>query len=165
MKQRARTFPCHERALVSTVLLDSRRASAQSDSALRFARESRGPCGGQEINRGEAGISEWLDALRANFKDWRVYISPNLIDTEYAAGHALEKLSGRASCRNGYSSAPRSFHEVIPCRERVRVRESDPRLRARRDKRSPPSHDGGPSTRSGTQVPNERNPGGPSSGP
>jgi hypothetical protein len=52
--------------------------------------------GGQEINRGEAGISEWLDALHSNFKDWRIYISPSLTDSEYAAGHALEKLAGRA---------------------------------------------------------------------
>ena len=51
--------------------------------------------GGQEINRGEAGISEWLDALDSGFSDWRVYVSPDLTDSEYAAGHALEKLAGR----------------------------------------------------------------------
>lgn len=50
--------------------------------------------GGQEINRGEAGISAWLDAVREKFPRWKVYVSPNLADTEYAAGHALERLKG-----------------------------------------------------------------------
>ena len=53
--------------------------------------------GGQEINRGEAGISAWLDAIKANFPSWHVYISPELTDSEYAAGHALETLAGRAN--------------------------------------------------------------------
>lgn len=51
--------------------------------------------GGQEINDGEAGISAWLDALRDHFPDWTAYISPELTDTEYAAGHALDLLAGR----------------------------------------------------------------------
>lgn len=53
--------------------------------------------GGQEINTGEAGISAWLDAVRAAFPAWHVYISPNLTDSEYDAGQALEKLGGRAN--------------------------------------------------------------------
>jgi hypothetical protein len=53
--------------------------------------------GGQEINRGEAGISAWLDAIRAQFTSWEAYISPDLTDTEYAAGKAIESLSGRAN--------------------------------------------------------------------
>lgn len=52
--------------------------------------------GGQEINRGEAGITTWLDAVREHFPAWHAYISPELFDSEYAAGHALEKLSGVA---------------------------------------------------------------------
>jgi hypothetical protein len=52
--------------------------------------------GGQEINRGEAGISAWLDAIREGFPDWHVYVSPDLTDSEYAAGHALERLHGAA---------------------------------------------------------------------
>jgi hypothetical protein len=51
--------------------------------------------GGQEINTGEAGISAWLDAVRTAFPSWHVYISPNLTDSEYDAGHALEKLARR----------------------------------------------------------------------
>lgn len=52
--------------------------------------------GGQEINRGEAGISAWLDAVREGFPEWHVYVSPDLTDSEYAAGHALERLHGAA---------------------------------------------------------------------
>jgi hypothetical protein len=53
--------------------------------------------GGQEINRGEAGISAWLDAIKTTFPSWHVYISPELTDSEYAAGQALDTLRGRAN--------------------------------------------------------------------
>jgi len=53
--------------------------------------------GGQEINRGEAGISAWLDAVQSKFPEWDVHISPELHDSEYAAGHALETLHGLAN--------------------------------------------------------------------
>lgn len=39
--------------------------------------------GGQEINTGEAGLPEWFDSLRRRFKDWDVYITPELNDSEY----------------------------------------------------------------------------------
>jgi hypothetical protein len=48
--------------------------------------------GGQEIHTGEAGIAEWIEALRLRFSHWRVYVSPNLTDSEYAAQPALEQL-------------------------------------------------------------------------
>ena len=48
--------------------------------------------GGQEIHTGEAGIAEWLEAIRLRFPDWRVHVSPNLTDSEYAAQPALERL-------------------------------------------------------------------------
>lgn len=50
--------------------------------------------GGQEINTGEAGIRTWLDAVREHFPHWRAFISPELSDSEYDAGHALERLHG-----------------------------------------------------------------------
>lgn len=53
--------------------------------------------GGQEINRGEAGISAWLDAVNTQFPSWHVYVSPELTDSEYAAGYALDSLAGRAN--------------------------------------------------------------------
>ena len=48
--------------------------------------------GGQEINTGEAGIDSWLDAVQSKFPHWQMYISPQLTDTEYAAGKALERV-------------------------------------------------------------------------
>lgn len=39
--------------------------------------------GGQEINSGEAGLPEWFDSLRRSFKNWDVYITPELNDSEY----------------------------------------------------------------------------------
>jgi hypothetical protein len=52
--------------------------------------------GGQEINTGEAGISEWLDAIDKTFPDWKVYISQNLTDSEYLAMDAIEKLNSQS---------------------------------------------------------------------
>ncbi len=49
--------------------------------------------GGQEINTGEAGISEWVKSLNRSFPEWRVYVSDKLTDSEYAAGKALNILS------------------------------------------------------------------------
>jgi hypothetical protein len=51
--------------------------------------------GGQEINTGEAGISEWIDSMLGCFPDWHIYISSRLTDSEYAAGHALDRLASR----------------------------------------------------------------------
>ncbi len=51
--------------------------------------------GGQEINTGEAGISEWMDSLNRSFSGWHIYISSRLTDSEYAAGHVLEELRSR----------------------------------------------------------------------
>ncbi len=48
--------------------------------------------GGQEIHTGEAGIGEWLDAVRAQFRHWRLYVSPHLTDSEYAAQDVLERI-------------------------------------------------------------------------
>ena len=39
--------------------------------------------GGQEINTGEAGISEWVRALESRFPDWDVHISPRISLPEY----------------------------------------------------------------------------------
>lgn len=53
--------------------------------------------GGQEINRGEGGISEWLAALQASFTHWEVYVSPSLNDSEYDAVEAIDQLKTRAT--------------------------------------------------------------------
>ena len=48
--------------------------------------------GGQEINTGEAGISEWIIALNEHFPHWNVYISNKLTEPEYAEGKVNELL-------------------------------------------------------------------------
>ena len=52
--------------------------------------------GGQEINRGEAGISAWLEAVSTTASNWTAHISPNLTDSEYAAVSAIDRLAGMA---------------------------------------------------------------------
>ena len=53
--------------------------------------------GGQEINTGEAGISEWIKALNEQFSHWNVYISPKLTDAEYAEGKVNELLKDNSN--------------------------------------------------------------------
>lgn len=53
--------------------------------------------GGQEINTGEAGISEWFEALNRSFPDWKIYISDRLTDSEYNANNILSDLQNRAN--------------------------------------------------------------------
>lgn len=69
--------------------------------------------GGQEINTGEAGISEWIAALNRSFPNWRVYISDRLTDAEFGAGKALEQLESREhvhyDARLHLSASMRSF--------------------------------------------------------
>jgi hypothetical protein len=48
--------------------------------------------GGQEINTGEAGISEWLYAIKNSFPHWEICISPNLTDSEYGAIDAIGEI-------------------------------------------------------------------------
>lgn len=82
----------------------SRPGFAQSEPAFLISCLDRHPdwavivClvgGGQEINTGEAGISEWLDAIQALYPHWRVHVAPTLTDSEYAAGDALQRLTER----------------------------------------------------------------------
>lgn len=53
--------------------------------------------GGQEINTGEAGISEWIDALNNKFPHWNIYISNKLIEPEYAEGRVNELLKNNTN--------------------------------------------------------------------
>jgi len=51
--------------------------------------------GGQEINTGEAGISEWIASLNRSFPDWHIHISSNLRDAEYGAGQVMREIEDR----------------------------------------------------------------------
>lgn len=67
--------------------------------------------GGQEINTGEAGISEWIEALERSFPDWKIYISNRLTDSEYNANEILQKLDHRRNV--GFSD---SLHLAVSMR-------------------------------------------------
>ena len=81
--------------------------------------------GGQEINTGEAGIGAWLDSIRTVYPDWDVYISPDLIDSEYAAGQAISLLGVAGDLRAG--APPRHLDAFVPRRAAVAVRKGDAR--------------------------------------
>ncbi len=53
--------------------------------------------GGQEIHTGEAGIAEWLRAATTYFPHWQLHVSSQLVDSEYAAGRALDAVRGLAN--------------------------------------------------------------------
>jgi hypothetical protein len=61
--------------------------------------------GGQEINRGEAGIGEWLKAMERAFPSWRIFISDELRDREYSSEAEIKTLS-----RNGRVEFRRDLH-------------------------------------------------------
>ena len=48
--------------------------------------------GGQEINTGEAGLTEWFSTLQKQFLNWRVYVSREITDAEYLAKKKPEDL-------------------------------------------------------------------------
>ena len=67
--------------------------------------------GGQEINTGEAGISEWLRAINANFPDWNVFISDQLTGKEYAEGELEDLLQA-----NGHVERSANLHLAVSMR-------------------------------------------------
>ncbi len=52
--------------------------------------------GGQEINTGEAGISEWFEAIEQSFPHWKIYLSDRLTDSEYGAGRIVNQARENA---------------------------------------------------------------------
>ena len=48
--------------------------------------------GGQEINKGEAGISEWLAALQTHFPDWQVYYSDQIAEQGVYLQDPVQKM-------------------------------------------------------------------------
>jgi hypothetical protein len=67
--------------------------------------------GGQEINTGEAGITEWIRSLNETFTHWKVYISPQLTEPEYAEGKVNELLKD-----NGNVTFSESLHLGVSLR-------------------------------------------------
>jgi len=56
--------------------------------------------GGQEINTGEAGISEWLHAVQRSYPGWEVHISAELRDEEYGAAVSLNGFNAEMILRS-----------------------------------------------------------------
>ena len=54
--------------------------------------------GGQEINTGEAGIGEWIEAVVRSFPQWKLFISSQLSESEYAAGGAIDMARSHSRC-------------------------------------------------------------------
>lgn len=48
--------------------------------------------GGQEINAGEAGLTEWFSALQNHFPDWKVFTSKQLAHRDYHWGQDLQAM-------------------------------------------------------------------------
>jgi len=51
--------------------------------------------GGQEINTGEAGISEWIRSLNRSYPNWKIYISSKLTDSEYGTEKILTSIESQ----------------------------------------------------------------------
>ena len=67
--------------------------------------------GGQEINSGEAGLSEWFLALQKRFSNWKVYHSSQMSSDEYAGDLNFDSLV------EGLDSNPReSLHLGVSVR-------------------------------------------------
>jgi hypothetical protein len=54
--------------------------------------------GGQEINEGEAGLSEWFIALSKHHRDWKIYTSDQLMRPEYNWGLDLQAMMAGLDC-------------------------------------------------------------------
>jgi hypothetical protein len=48
--------------------------------------------GGQEINSGEAGLTEWFSALQTRFPEWKVFTSNQLAHRDYHWGQDLKSF-------------------------------------------------------------------------
>jgi hypothetical protein len=51
--------------------------------------------GGQEINTGEAGMEEWLVALKDHYPNWSIYLPDRIATNEYLPSMHLEDLGKR----------------------------------------------------------------------
>ena len=52
--------------------------------------------GGQEINLGEAGISTWIESMDTKYKDWKVYVSDQINNSEYSWGYSFDQILSSA---------------------------------------------------------------------
>ena len=107
-------------------------SKSEPDFLIDFMDRHEGWCciicligGGQEINTGEAGIEEWLVALRNNYPHWKPYFSNSIVDTynylykkdsiEWAKqnGEKIEELHLAVSMRSFRSKKLSEFVEAL----------------------------------------------------
>ena len=73
--------------------------------------------GGQEIHDGEAGISEWFNAINEHFPSWKVFCSDRMTGYEYVGSSSLDKLLSNTEvhqCRELHLSVSmRSFRSEL----------------------------------------------------
>jgi hypothetical protein len=53
---------------------------------------------GQEINTGEAGLSEWFKALYQKYGDWNVYLSSKILSDEFVDSKENSKILENLNC-------------------------------------------------------------------
>ncbi len=68
--------------------------------------------GGQEINSGESGICEWLEALKRQFPDWHIYMSEELRGPEYDGNDGVRTVQSYIDefCPAGRITFDKSLH-------------------------------------------------------
>ena len=59
--------------------------------------------GGQEIYNGEAGIADWFSALQGKFKNWHIYLSDKINNSEYVGTSSIKDLL--AGCSYDFKTA------------------------------------------------------------
>lgn len=69
--------------------------------------------GGQEINTGEAGLVEWLEAIAANYPEWEVHLPEQILGREYlgdgAGEHAMLSIEPIKTGALHLTTSVRSF--------------------------------------------------------
>lgn len=54
---------------------------------------------GQAINKGEAGLDEWIDSIHRSFPHWDVYMSRHLVESGDVTQKQLDKISNQLDAR------------------------------------------------------------------
>lgn len=69
--------------------------------------------GGQEINRGEAGVREWFASVQRSHPSWEIYCSPQLVGKNYISQDDFEAFRSQLRVHNSnslhLSTSMRSF--------------------------------------------------------
>jgi len=53
--------------------------------------------GGQEINTGKAGLTEWFNSLKSKYSNWDVYVSDRITDSEYTSGVPVTSILSKVN--------------------------------------------------------------------